>query len=162
MNVKRQTGNRRAGFSLVEMMVSVGLIGVLSSVGFLDYARKIPELGDERATGEVISRVRQVRMEAVSRNLKVEWWLDGGDLCWWVDGNRDGVQDSGEVTRAALDDRGEYSMYPARATFDSRGEIVPNYYPGAVIWSRQQTRVAVLTVSANGHVRQHHSAITIN
>ena len=158
MNEIRQAGNRRAGFSLVEMMVTMSVMAMLAGVGFLDYARMIPELRDDRATADVVSNVRQVRMEAVSRNAKVEWRLDGGDICWWVDLDRDGVRDVGEESRQALDDRGEYSMYPDQATFDSRGEIIPEVYPGAVIWSRQLTKVTVLVVSANGHVREYQSA----
>jgi prepilin-type N-terminal cleavage/methylation domain-containing protein len=148
----------RAGFSLTELLVVVSLIGLLGSTAVLDLAGAIPAMRDDRATKDVMSAVRRVRMEAVSRNTRVPWWLEGGNLCWWLDADRNGIQDSAEVTRTELDDRGIYNMYPPRATFDSRGEIVPEYYPGAVIWSRQQTETTVLTVSANGHVREHQSA----
>jgi len=146
----------KAGFTLTELMVTVGIVGTMSATAFVNIANRMPAMRDDKALAVLISSIRECRLEAVTANIPVEWWVSGNDLMLWRDEDADGVEDAPEVRSLELDDRGFYSTYPSRGKFDSRGEVIqtPNSpYPGVWVFSQYETRYDWLIVSGKGDVR---------
>jgi len=161
----RNSQNKRlvkAGFTLTELMVTVGVMGAMSATAFVNIANRMPAMRDERAVAVLISGIRECRLAAVTSNMPVEWWVSGSDLMLWADEDGDGVEDESEVRTLDIDDRGYYSTYPSRGKFDSRGEVIQmqgSPYPGVWVFCHLETRYDWLIVSGKGDVRTYQTGM---
>lgn len=99
MNQKQAIRNRRAGFSMVELMVVIGAMGVL-------LALSVPAirgwLRSMRLSGEANSMammMRAARSVAINRNTDVVFVFDqtDGEYFYVVDADGDGAADDNEV-----------------------------------------------------------------
>ncbi len=99
MNQKHAVRNRRAGFSMVELMVVIGAMGVL-------LALSVPAirgwLRSMRLSGEANSMammMRAARSVAINRNTDVVFVFDqtDGEYFYVVDADGDGAADDNEV-----------------------------------------------------------------
>lgn len=68
MNVARRLGpNPRAGFTILELVVGLAIIGILSAIGAATFAPQ----GARAVSNDVRAIIQQARFEAVKRNVPV-------------------------------------------------------------------------------------------
>lgn len=72
----RQLGNR--GYSLVELLVTVGIIAILSAVVLPSIVNSIPHYQLRSAARTLVVDLQRARMEAVKRNCDVQVWITRG------------------------------------------------------------------------------------
>ena len=146
----------RAGASLIELMMVLFISGMVASNIRFDLTGKISEMGDAKATSDLVATIRDCRFEALARNATVKWWIADHYLVWWEDANQDAVADPEEVETIPMSDEVAYATYPARGAFNGRGEHYTDYayFPGMYVWLYGDTGARLVTVSANGHVSQ--------
>lgn len=110
----------RAGFTLLELLVAIAIIGILGSIGYMSLPR------DRFAAREVArvlaADINRARSEAVRLNTNVALQFGGsscGDYCLYADFDRDGAADADldgdgedDVTRPMLQQRVIASDFP--------------------------------------------------
>lgn len=102
MALGRRSGRSDAGFTLVELLVTIAIIAILAGIATLSLSAYLPSLRLKQASQELQLQIQKARLEAVRRNRPcyVEFHrTDGGRLYTpiiWVDENRDGIYQPGE------------------------------------------------------------------
>lgn len=81
---KKVGSARYSGFTLVELMVTVALLGILASLGVPSFQTWIQNTKIRTAAESIQSGMQKARAEAVKRNVSVQFALNGGNSSWTV------------------------------------------------------------------------------
>ena len=97
------SGSRaNAGFTLIEIVVTMGLLAILTGATIISLAFYIPNLRLKSAAQEINVQIQKSRLEAIrrGRSCHVEFFkVVGGVTCSpviWLDENANGAMDAGE------------------------------------------------------------------
>ena len=155
--------NQKKGFSLVELMVVIAIIGIIAAISSLNLATGLPKYRLKRASRDITSRLRQARSTAIKTSSTIIIQFDTGRHSYNIDGKL--YPGSGQSTNNALSsyygsgllfDRGNYKSgnavtFPSeRVTFNSRG-ISPSL--GSIYLSNNQGDVNKIAISRAGRIR---------
>ena len=110
-------GSPAAGFTLVELLVTMAIIGIVSSVTAVNVVREIPRYRLTNAASQLAWTFRGLRMRAISHHHAVHVTFTNTHVYTvWTDRNDNGLSDSGEVQ--TIDIHGAYPGVQVAATAD--------------------------------------------
>ena len=116
---------KNAGFTLTELMMTVGIMAVVGGIGVTNIRGRMPSHRLEQAQWRVVSDLRAARMEAVLKGALCTVTFDSSLKQYniWIDANRNGSTDSGELTTKSLANIAGLTMfnYPDTGTFTANG-----------------------------------------
>ncbi len=125
------TAGSRGGFTLVEIMVVVGIIAVVSGIAAANIVASMPMRRLEQSQFQLLSDLRSARMESVTRSVPVTVTFNNSARSYtiWVDRDSDNVVDSGESTTSTLAEMvgGTMSAYPTSGKFMPNGTFQSSY-----------------------------------
>lgn len=93
-----------AGFSLVEIMVAVFILGMMATMGALSVRQILPQMRGDRASSRLAFQLQLSRSEAIASNkmIRVTLNTDTNDFESWIDRDGDGNKDADETTSVTL------------------------------------------------------------
>jgi len=156
---------RTHGFTLIELMITVAVLGILILLGLPSYKQWMQNTQIRNATESILNGLQLARAEAVKRNTAVQFTLGAG-TDWTVS-----VVSGGAVVQSRKSQEGSanvtLTVSPAGAqtvTFGSLGRVVPNA-DGSIsleqidvdvpttILPANKSRDLRLTIGAGGQIR---------
>ena len=112
---------RRGGFTLIEMTMTMGIMAVMGSVVVGDWVGSRARQGLEHARLQLLGDLRAARTEAVTRNLNVQVSFSDAlsQYTIWADEDGDGTMDAGEFETKDLDANDQVHLWshPKQGTF---------------------------------------------
>jgi prepilin-type N-terminal cleavage/methylation domain-containing protein len=76
-------GTRAAGFTILEMMVTVALLAVLAAMGLAAYDRLTSQANFSGVLGNLVTNLRRTRVEAAGRGVATSFVVDTAANRWW-------------------------------------------------------------------------------
>lgn len=127
--------NKQSGFSLMELMIVLTVVGIFATVAVPSYQTIIQNGRLTSETNEFIGALYYARSEAVKLRSDVQVCKsDDGQTCdsnldwnegWlvWSDADSDGAVDQNEILRVGAESEGQISIFATMddVTFSSRG-----------------------------------------
>ncbi len=86
-----------SGFTIVELVIVVGLIGVITAIAVPNFSVWLPNYRLKAATQDLYSNLQKAKLAAVKRNTNTVISFPAGGYTIFVDGDRDFVMDAGEA-----------------------------------------------------------------
>lgn len=120
----RRTAQPHAGFTLIEILIVIAVIGMLSAVAIPTYSQQLPKYRLNGAARLVMSDLVVARQRAISQMQKVQV-LFAAEHAYtlWTDSNDNGAIDSGETTTQALQAYGVTLAANNNPTFYPHGMV---------------------------------------
>jgi type IV fimbrial biogenesis protein FimT len=123
--------HRQSGISLIEIMVSVGILGVLMALGMPAFQTWIQNTQIRVASEAVFNGMQTARNEAIRRNAAVQFKLDNGTTSQWRVNLFNDPDGTPLQFRAAEEGSVNAMIAPTPAdadtvTFSALGRVVPN------------------------------------
>jgi type IV fimbrial biogenesis protein FimT len=159
--------HRTSGFSLVELLIALTVLGLILAIGIPGYASFRDTLAQQQARGQLIADLRYARQTSVTRHRSVVVAFGNGSVTTNIrsytlltDLDGDGVPDANEPIRwRNLPNRVQISSVAftptaTRLTFDTSGLLVPGSSGGRLVIRGRRGRPDTLAVSAVGMVYQ--------
>jgi prepilin-type N-terminal cleavage/methylation domain-containing protein len=119
-------GSQAAGFTLVELLVTVAIVGIVSSVTAVNVVREIPRYRLTNAAAQLAWTFRGLRMRAISQHHAVTVAFTNTHVYTvWTDRNDNGLSDSGEVQTVDINvaSPGVQLASTANPTFNATGTV---------------------------------------
>ena len=141
------------GFSLIEMIVVVAIIGILTGIAIPVYIGMKPSIRLSGATRQIMGDLMWARMQAISQNNEFKiFFLDNHRYTILDDDDNDGTIDSGELT-VTQDIHDEYYDVTLSSTanpiFHPRG----NASPAATVTITNPSGTKTVTIAMTGRVK---------
>lgn len=137
-NLSRKRG--RAGFSLVEMMFVLLIIGLMAAMGMPRMMRWFSTLGSKSAVNQVIADIQLARIQAVRQGQTVSLRIDQEGRRYRVTADSANGTVARTIKTVSLTGGNYANTYleptTARIAFDSRGLLRTGSYGGAVVVRR--------------------------
>ena len=135
---------RSAGFTLIELMITVTIVGVLAAIATPSMRELILTQYVRSGASELQTALYFARSEAIKRAADIDVTPAGGA---WGNGWTVQVNGGGAVLRKqdALSDQLS-SMAGAVITYQSNGRLNPATAPGAIVFKTSNTRVVARCV----------------
>jgi type IV fimbrial biogenesis protein FimT len=118
--------SQAAGFTLVELMVTVAVIALVSSVTAVNVIREIPRYRLTNAASQLAWTCRGLRMRAISQHHAVTVTFTSDHVYTvWTDSNDNETSDSGEVQTVDIhvNSPGVQLASTANPTFNATGTV---------------------------------------
>ncbi len=126
---------RQAGFTLIELMVVIAILGVLAGIGIPSYITYLPKSRLNGATSTIMADLMGARMKASKLNRKVKvYFIDSHQYRICDDADNNGTVGSTEGDAVLKDIQAEYSdvsfsanrdpIFSPRGTASNFGSIV--------------------------------------
>lgn len=158
--------NRSSGFSLIELLIAIALLGILIAIGIPALSGYRDTLAKQQARTQLIADLRSARQTSVTRHRSVIVAFGNGAVTTNIltytihtdlNGNR--VKDANEPSLfRRLPNRvkiSQVTMSPSDSLiFDTSGLLVPGSTGGKLILTGTRGRPDTLAVSAVGMVYQ--------
>ena len=128
--MKTLAASKSAGFTLIELMIGVAILGTLVAVGLPSFTQMLRNSQVRGAAESVANGIQRARGEAVAHNAKVQFTL-ASDTSWYVDyvatPNAAARLDSRDNTSSAAATMTILPAFATTITFNQLGQIVsPN------------------------------------
>src|SRR5215831_6075419 len=95
---RAQRISHAAGFTLVELMVTVAVIAIVARVAAVNVVREVPRYRLTNAASQLTWTFQALRMRAISQHHPVTVTFTNNHVYTvWTDRNDNGLSDSGEV-----------------------------------------------------------------
>ena len=149
-----------SGFTLMEMLIAIGVIGVLTAVAIPNFIAWQANRKLSGASREVLSALQFARLSAVKENDNVVIWFNDSNNTYraYVDSDEDKTQDANERTvksgTLASDitiDCMAFTEYSNQTGFNNRGLPAKSGDWGYVCLKNNQNRYKQITLGTTGH-----------
>ena len=145
--------NKQAGFTLIELMIIIAIMGIFAGIAIPNYLAYLPKSRLNGAARQVMGDLMAARMQAVSQNNEFKiFFLNNHEYQVLDDDDNDGNIDGGEWTQTK-DIQSEYSdvtfsNVSANPIFYSRGTAY-----GTTITLTNSTGSKYVKVATAGRVK---------
>lgn len=143
-NYASQRRSQRNGFSLVELVLSLAVLLVLSTMAIPVVLRSLETFQLNAAASQLAGMFKFTKFEAIRQNTRVGCQIiqQGSNWLIWVDSNGNGVPDGAEPQMVVT---GNFTLLP-QASVPSPAPIIASLGPGSssflyVVWSGVNTNV---------------------
>ena len=139
-----------SGFSLIELMFVIGIIGIVSAITVPAIMNRMPEYRLREATRDVVSSLQEARMKAVNRNIDSFVFFDVGN-------NSYSARMNGQADYKTVNLPTNLILYQvtgfgaSTAGFNSRGLL--NTTAGSIYLRNNQSNARRIIVNLSGNVR---------
>ena len=91
--------NRKAGFTLLELMVTLAIIGLMAAIAAPSFSKSVPRAKLRRATYQIANDLKLARLKCISGNHGTRITFDTANNTYtrYLDTNRDGTFAAGEA-----------------------------------------------------------------
>lgn len=114
-------GTRAEGFSLLELLTVLLLLGVVAAVSAPAIGRMLDGMSFRQQVGDVLANLRQIRLESVSQGRDIRLRLEGLSFVLV----RTGVEEEEEIRALPVDPDSEMVLEPATVLFTSESMATP-------------------------------------
>ncbi len=112
---------QEAGFSLLELLTVLLLLGVVAAVSAPAIGRMLDGMSFRQQVGDVLANLRQIRLESVTRGRDIRMRVEGLTFVLV----RIGVEEEEEIRILPLDPDSELGLEPETVLFTSESMATP-------------------------------------
>jgi type II secretion system protein H len=89
MRCNRASWRKRRGFSVVELLIVIAILGIVSTIAIVNTISALPHTNLEKAEEEVGASLAQARTLAISKEVAVRFLFDVSGQYWYEQQDRD-------------------------------------------------------------------------
>ena len=147
---------RNDGYSLVELMMVVGIIGVVAASAIPSLSKREPQRQIQETAWQLYMDLQQAKSRAISENQAVTISVNNSldQYTIWTDSNGNGIREADEKEVKDLSDTPEADLYafPSTVVFNPSGTVSSSSYCFYMRVMVPDAGYKFIYVFPNGHI----------